>query len=56
MQWHHKLREAKLREVKRRHRLYIKSQKAGAVGRISEVLSKPSWNKRFAAIAAMRAA
>jgi len=48
-------RSDKWRESKRKQRLIQKAQKAHAIVLLDEILQRPTWNKRFHTIQAIRA-
>lgn len=43
-------------ELRRLAKLRQKAQKASAINRLEEIQERPTWNKRFAAVQALRAA
>jgi hypothetical protein len=56
MTWLERKRRDNLQYIARKRRLLCKAQKAGVVGRVSQILDQyESWNRRFGIVASMRA-
>lgn len=53
--WQYRIAKRRRMEKKREQRLITKIQKARAMSRTQEILSLPSWNKRFRRTAMLRA-
>ena len=53
--WIDRMRRESARDLGRHRKLITKLQKAGAIDRRREVMAKPSWNRRFAFAASLRA-